>query len=118
AGITTTLVIDAVGYGQDIDDAKNIKAYAASMINSDPQHNLLFSVHMYCEWKIGGDNIAGTLQWMRTNKIPFIVGEFGYQHATDGSCDIDEQLIMDECQAKGIGWLAWSQKGNSSEVAY
>lgn len=118
AGINTTLIIDAVGYGQDIDDAKNIKAYAASMINADPQKNLMFSVHMYCEWKIGGDDITGTLQWMRTNKIPFIVGEFGYQHATDGSCDIDEQLIMDQCQAKGIGWLAWSQKGNSTEVAY
>ncbi|OQA97742.1 MAG: Mannan endo-1,4-beta-mannosidase precursor [Bacteroidetes bacterium ADurb.Bin217] len=118
AGINTTLIIDAVGYGQDIDDAKNIKAYAASMINADPQKNLLFSVHMYCEWRKGGDDITGTLQWMRTNKIPFIVGEFGYQHATDGSCDIDEQLIMDQCQAKGIGWLAWSQKGNSTEVAY
>ena len=118
AGINTTLVIDAVGYGQDINNASNIKAYAASMINADPQKNLLFSVHMYCEWKKGAGDIPGTLQWMRTNKIPFIVGEFGYQHATDGSCDIDEQLIMDECQAKGIGWLAWSQKGNSSEVAY
>ncbi|MFQ3579075.1 MAG: endo-1,4-beta-xylanase, partial [Bacteroidales bacterium] len=118
AGIKSTLVIDAVGYGQDIDDAKNIRAYAASMINSDPEKNLLFSIHMYCEWKKGGDDIPGTLKWARDNKIPLIVGEFGYQHATDGSCDIDEQLIMDECQAKGIGWLAWSQKGNGGGVEY
>ncbi|MCK9561371.1 MAG: endo-1,4-beta-xylanase [Bacteroidales bacterium] len=118
AGIKTTLVIDAVGYGQDINNASNIKNYAASMINADPEKNLLFSVHMYCEWKKGAGDIPGTLQWMRTNKIPFIVGEFGYQHATDGSCDIDEDLIMSECDAKGIGWLAWSQKGNSGGVEY
>ncbi len=118
AGITSTLVIDGVGYGQDIDDAKNLRQYAAGMITNDSEHNLLFSIHMYCEWAIGGDDIPGTLQWVRDNNIPFIVGEFGYQHATDGSCDIDEDLIMQECDNKGIGWLAWSQKGNSGGVEY
>lgn len=118
AGINTTLVIDAVGYGQDIDDAKNIREYAAGMIENDPEHNLLFSIHMYCEWAQGGDDIAGTLQWARNNQIPLIVGEFGYQHATDGSCDIYEQYILDQCEASGIGWLAWSQKGNSGGVEY
>ncbi|MFO7869588.1 MAG: glycosyl hydrolase family 8 [Bacteroidales bacterium] len=118
AGITSTLVIDGVGYGQDIDDAKNLRQYASGMIANDPEHNLLFSIHMYCEWAIGGDDIPGTLQWTRDNNIPFIIGEFGYQHATDGSCDIDEDLIMEECANKGIGWLAWSQKGNSGGVEY
>jgi hypothetical protein len=42
AGINTTLVIDAVGYGQDINNASNIKAYAASMINADPQKTYYF----------------------------------------------------------------------------
>lgn len=128
AGITTTIVVDAVGYGQDIDDAYNIRTYAKDIqradntnlggtSNSTEKSNLLFSIHMYCEWKKGGDNI-GIINTIKSSGIPIIVGEFGYQHASDGSCDIDEQSILNICQSGGIGWLAWSQKGNSSDVAY
>ena len=122
AGIKTTLVIDAVGYGQDRFAAKNIRDDAKTMMASDAsflggQANLLFSIHMYCEWRKGGDDIAivGTI---KNSGIPIIVGEFGFQHATDGSCDIDEQRILDVCQQYGVGWLAWSQKGNNSQVQY
>jgi len=128
AGITTTIVIDAVGYGQDIDDAYNIRTYAKDIqradntnlggtANSTEKSNLLFSIHMYCEWKKGGDNIA-IVNTIKSSGIPIIVGEFGYQHASDGSCDIDEQGIMNTCQTGGVGWLAWSQKGNGSPVEY
>jgi Cellulase (glycosyl hydrolase family 5)/Bacterial Ig domain/Ig-like domain CHU_C associated len=128
AGITTTIVVDAVGYGQDIDDAYNIRTYAKDIqradntnlggpANSTEKSNLLFSIHMYCEWRKEGDNI-GIVNTIKNSGIPIIVGEFGYQHASDGSCDIDEQGIMNTCQTGGIGWLAWSQKGNGSPVEY
>jgi hypothetical protein len=128
AGITTTIVVDAVGYGQDIDDAYNIRTYAKDIQRADNNYlggqagstqksNLLFSIHMYCEWKKGGDNI-GIVNTIKNSGIPVIVGEFGYQHANDGSCDIDEQAILNICQAGGTGWLAWSQKGNGSPVQY
>jgi len=128
AGITSTIVIDAVGYGQDIDDAYNIRTYAKDIqradngylggpSNSTQKSNLLFSIHMYCEWKKVGDNI-GIVNTIKSSGVPVIVGEFGYQHASDGSCDIDEQAIINTCQAGGIGWLAWSQKGNGGGVEY
>ena len=122
AGITTTLVIDAVGYGQDIQTAKNIRDDAKTMMASDASFlggnpNLLFSIHMYCEWRKGANDPA-IVKTIKDSGIPIMVGEFGYQHATDGSCDIDEQNIMDQCQAAGVGWLAWSQKGNGSPVEY
>ncbi len=128
AGISTTIVIDAVGYGQDIDDAYNLRTYGKDIQradntflggsnNSTEKANLLFSIHMYCEWKKGGDNI-GIINTIKNSGIPVIVGEFGYQHATDGSCDIDEQMIINTCQQSGIGWLAWSQKGNGGGVEY
>lgn len=128
AGITTTIVIDAVGYGQDIDDAYNIRTYAKDIqradngylggpSNSTQKANLLFSIHMYCEWKKGGDNI-GIVNTIKSSGVPVIVGEFGYQHASDGSCDIDEQSILNTCQSGGVGWLAWSQKGNGGGVEY
>src|ERR1035437_2271813 len=47
AGIKTSLIIDAVGYGQDIRNAEGIRTYAKSMIAADSVHNLLFSLHMY-----------------------------------------------------------------------
>ena len=128
AGIKTTIVIDAVGYGQDIDNAYHIRTYAKDIqradntnlngpSNSTQNSNLLFSIHMYCEWKKGGDNI-GIINTIKSSGVPIIVGEFGYQHASDGSCDIDEQGILNTCQTGGIGWLAWSQKGNGSPVQY
>ncbi|WP_081671042.1 cellulase family glycosylhydrolase [Sporocytophaga myxococcoides] len=128
AGISTTIVIDAVGYGQDIDDAYNLRTYGKDIqradnvylggpSNSTQKANLLFSIHMYCEWKKGGDNI-GIVNTIKSSGVPVIVGEFGYQHASDGSCDIDEQTILNTCQAGGVGWLAWSQKGNGGGVEY
>lgn len=120
AGIKTTLVIDAPGYGQD-GAGKAILNNGLSMINADPQKNLLFSVHMYCEWANNSTlKIATDLPAIKEAGIPIIVGEFGYQHddSKGGVCDIDESLIISTCQAKGIGWLAWSISGNSGGVEY
>ncbi|MBK8806382.1 MAG: cellulase family glycosylhydrolase [Bacteroidales bacterium] len=124
ANIKTTIVCDAVGYGQDIDDAKNIRAYAKAIQAADSGYlgtkpNLLFSIHMYCEWAVGGDNI-GIIKTIKDNNIPIIVGEFGYEHdnGSGGVCDINETSIINTCQTNGIGWLAWSQKGNGSPVQY
>ena len=123
AGITTTLVIDAVGYGQDIQAAQNIRDDAQTMMDSDAvflngNSNLLFSIHMYCEWSIGKDDPA-IVNTIKNSGIPIIVGEFGLQHDEPGGvCDIDEQNIIDQCQNAGVGWLAWSQKGNNSPLGY
>ena len=123
AGIKTTVIVDAVGYGQDIDDAKNIRAYAKTMQASDAgflkaNANLVFSIHMYCEWKKGGDNV-GIIGDIKKTGVPIMIGEFGFQHSeTGGTCDIDETLIINTCETNKIGWLAWSQKGNGNGVDY
>lgn len=44
AGIVTTLVCDGPAYGQKSSGALN---YGQELLNFDPQHNLLFSIHMY-----------------------------------------------------------------------
>lgn len=48
SGIKTTLVVDAAGYGQD-NRAQTLLSYADDVQAADPLHNILFSVHMYCE---------------------------------------------------------------------
>ena len=44
AGINHTLIIDANGFGQN---AASIMTDGAALLAADPQHNLMFSVHMY-----------------------------------------------------------------------
>jgi mannan endo-1,4-beta-mannosidase len=121
AGINTTLVIDAPGCGQDIRNGETLMNYAKNLQASDPKHNLLFSVHMYCEWAVGASSDASVaLPAIKNAGIPIIVGEFGYQHDNNhgGLCDIPESVIISTCQPNGIGWLAWSWKGNGQPVPY
>jgi len=118
AGIKTTLVCDAAGYGQD-NKAQTILTYAKAVQASDPLHNCLFSIHMYCEWAKGGNSTVATdLPAVRNAGIPIIVGEFGWQENIANLCDIDEVGIINTCEANGIGWIAWSWKGNGSTEAF
>ncbi len=125
AGIKTTIVVDAVGYGQDVQSAKNLQAYGKAIQMADAGYlgakaNILFSIHMYCQWASGGDSQISILNTIKKAGFPVIVGEFGYEHdnGNGGVCNIAEQTIMDNCQSYGVGWLAWSQKGNGSPVEY
>lgn len=119
AGIKTTIVVDAGGYGQD-NKAQTLLSYAKDVQASDPYHNCLFSIHMYCEWSVNGNSTITThLPAVKNAGIPVIVGEFGYQHSEGtGTCDIDEVAIINTANANGIGWLAWSWKGNGGGVEY
>lgn len=119
AGIKTTLVIDAAGYGQD-NKTQTILEYAKEVQASDIYHNCLFSVHMYCEWKVGGNSsITSLLPGIKNAGIPIIVGEFGYQHSEGNDvCDIDEVEIITTANSNDIGWIAWSWKGNGGGVEY
>jgi hypothetical protein len=120
AGITSTIVIDAPNCGQDVQNGRTLRTHGPAVINSDPRRNILFGIHMYCEWKNGGGSSISTgLPSIKNAGIPVYVGEFGYQHAEgSGTCDINETQIISTCQSNGIGWQAWSWKGNGSPVQY
>jgi mannan endo-1,4-beta-mannosidase len=118
AGITTTIVIDAPGYGQD-NKTQTLLTYARDVQASDPYHNCLFSLHMYCEWKVGGNSAISLLPEVKNAGIPVIVGEFGFQHSEgSGTCDINEAQVISTANSNGIGWMAWSWKGNGGGVEY
>ena len=119
AGINTTIVVDAPGYGQD-NKVNTLLSYAPAVQSADTRHNVLFSLHMYCEWSVGGNSTVTTdLARVKNAGIPIMVGEFGYQHSEgSGTCDINESQIISTCQSNGIGWLAWSWKGNGGDVVY
>jgi mannan endo-1,4-beta-mannosidase len=109
AGLAMPLVIDAPRWGQDID---LLQQAAPSLLEVDPERNLLFSVHMW--WPKDDKSpdpgsrrrIIGELAESAESGLPLIVGEFA--HAGVGCARwIDYQTILAECQKHGIGWLAW-----------
>ncbi|WP_027094536.1 cellulase family glycosylhydrolase [Cohnella thermotolerans] len=117
AGITNTLVIDGSGWGQN---DSPIKTYGTTLLNYDPQHNLMFSIHMYGSWNTS--SMIGTeLQAIKNLGLAVMVGEFGYNYNNGNNnlgSKVDAQEVMNQCQSKGIGYLAWSWTGNDSANAW
>jgi mannan endo-1,4-beta-mannosidase len=104
-GLTLPLIIDAPQWGQDID---MLQAAGPGLITHDPEHNLLFSVHMWWD-DATGTRVKTELQQSVDMQLPLIVGEFA-QHAVY-LCDqkpFAYTVLMAEAQKHGIGWLAWS----------
>jgi hypothetical protein len=116
AGINHTLVIDANGYGQR---ANTVLTQGQALLDADPQHNLLFSAHMYEEFR-DAQTIRTTLQRAVDQKLPFIVGEFGFQRgdAPNPPIQVPYDVLLSESVRLGIGYLAWSWTGNSGGVEY
>lgn len=105
AGLTVPLIIDANGYGQNI-DALQLKGPA--LIAHDPLGNVMLSVHMW--WADAtGDRVKTELDESVKAELPLIVGEFA-QHAV-WQCSANPfayKVLMAEAQRLEVGWLAWS----------
>ncbi|MET8760212.1 glycoside hydrolase family 5 protein [Lentzea sp. NPDC004782] len=112
AGLQHLLMVDAPMWGQDW--LNIMRDNAASVLNADPQHNTLFSVHMYGVYNTAA-KINAYFDAFRSAGLPLVVGEFGDKHS-DG--DPDEDTIMAQSQARGIGYLGWSWSGNGGGVEY
>ncbi len=105
SGVDVPLVIDAPGWGQDIN---MLQAAGSALQAHDPRHNVLFSVHMWWDDSTGA-RVKSELQQSVDMGLPLIVGEFA-QHAVT-LCDdkpFAYKVLLAEAQKHGIGWLAWS----------
>jgi hypothetical protein len=111
AGYLSTIAVDAGGCGQDNDVLVN---YAAAVFDSDPQKNVIFDQHIYGNWANGNGqswqiDLKTGLDKLVATGFPVIVGEFGPGRAIGPSpTDITPRDIMLECEARGIGWMAWA----------
>lgn len=112
AGIKNTIMVDAAGWGQY---GQSITDFGEKVLDSDPDRNTMFSVHMYGTAGKNKTTIARNLKLSTDKGLCLIVGEFGWNHS-DG--DVDEEYILEYCNENGIGWLAWSWKGNGGGVEY
>lgn len=112
AGFEHLIMVDAPNWGQDwqstmLDNARTV-------FNSDPARNTVFSIHMYGVFN-SADRVNGYFDEFNRIGLPLVVGEFGHDHS-DGNPD--ENTIMAQAQARGIGYLGWSWSGNSGGVEY
>ncbi|MCP2246270.1 Cellulase (glycosyl hydrolase family 5) [Lentzea aerocolonigenes] len=112
AGLQHLLMVDAPMWGQDW--LNIMRDNAASVLNADPQHNTVFSVHMYGVYNTAA-KVNAYFDAFHKAGLPLVVGEFGNKHS-DG--DPDEDTIMAQSQARGIGYLGWSWSGNGGGVEY
>jgi mannan endo-1,4-beta-mannosidase len=103
AGIRTPIVIDSSSCGQD---EAMIMATAKDLIAADPDHNLVFSLHIY--WT---DQNAARIAKAMTDSvalnIPMIIGEFSVK-AVDCTTPILYKEIMKQAQINQLGYLPWS----------
>lgn len=111
AGISNALMADGPGWGQDPNLL--MRNNASSIFNSDPQRNVIFSVHMYGVYG-SSSTVSSYLNWFADNRLPLVVGEFGSQHS---GVTVAVDTILATAQSRGIGWLAWSWSGNGGSDA-
>jgi hypothetical protein len=117
AGIHVPLVIDGSGWGQNINI---LQAEGPNLITADPDHNLLFSVHMWWPKMYGytEQDIVTEIAQSVNIGLPLIVGEFSQMHGscTDNTITSSNSIayltIISQCQANEIGYIAWSWFGN------
>jgi mannan endo-1,4-beta-mannosidase len=112
AGIANALVVDGPNWGQDNNGV--MKSNAASVESTDPNHNTIFSIHMYSQYS-SASTIKSYISTFKSNNLPLIVGEFG---PYDAYGNVDEDTIMATAHSSGYGMLGWSWSGNSSDLSY
>lgn len=120
AGIRVPIMIDADMWGQS---EKNLLSVGPKLLKADPEHNLLFSIHMWWPserhdaeatgYATAEDRVRGVLKASVEQKLPLVVGEFAPM-AVGGAREVPYRVIMAEAERLEISWLAWSWgPGNS-----
>jgi mannan endo-1,4-beta-mannosidase len=105
AGIHVPLIIDGSSWGQNID---MLQSQGPGLIEADPDHNLMFSVHMWWNDPTGA-RVTKELDESAEMNLPLIVGEFA-QHAVYqcSAAPFDYKTLMAKAKELEIGYLAWS----------
>lgn len=114
AGIRVPIMIDADNWGQS---EKNLLDVGPLLLQADPEHNLLFSIHMWWPserhdaattgFATVAERVTACLEKSVELNLPLIVGEFAPM-AVGGAREIPYRHIMSECERLSIGWLCWS----------
>lgn len=110
AGYTCPIMIDAPDWGKNhsffLDRGK-------SLMDADPLHNLLFSLHAY--WPTNGAFgnysdavITANLTALKNTGLPIVLGELAIADIQNGlTYNINYRLLMKLCKDNEFGYMAW-----------
>lgn len=108
AGYTGTLLVDAGGCGED---AKDIIDYGQAVLDSDPQKNVLFDIHVY--YNVQAGQAQGFLGALHATGLPILVGEFGPgRDIGPAPTNLTPGELITAAESDGMGWLAWAWDDN------
>jgi hypothetical protein len=117
AGYTAPIMVDTGGWGQDQADLLN---YAQAVFNSDPQKNVIFSLHVYYGqgngWTAASLNTyAQQLKAMAASAgMVFVFGEFGPGlNYGPSPTSLTPQEVIGAAEGAGIGWMGWAWDDNN-----
>jgi mannan endo-1,4-beta-mannosidase len=106
AGIHVPLVIDGTDWGKDIDV---LQSEGPALIAADPDHNLVFSVHMWWprEWGYTDQAVIDELAQSAAMELPLMVGEFGNRWDETPLGRIPYLTIVEQTFLQAIGMFPW-----------
>jgi mannan endo-1,4-beta-mannosidase len=107
AGIHVPLMIDGGNCGRDYNV---LLSQGAAVLAADPDHNLLFSAHLYDP--LSADQIGKVYDDFAAKKLPMLVGEFANKEPPGCGAALDYKSIISEANMRDVGWLAWSWGDN------
>lgn len=113
AGYTGPLMIDTGGCGEDINDLLN---YATAVFNSDPEKNVIFSLHLYYNSSeaLSSNWLQQLVSLSQSAGMVFVIGEFGPGHNIGPApTSVTPGQIITAAEAAGLGWLAWAWDDNN-----
>ncbi len=112
AGVHVPIIIDGAKCGQDMNF---FYAVSEDINKADPDHNFIFSVHM---WWTDNDpvRIQDAITTAAYTKVPLIVGEFAAM-GVGCAANVAYKTILEECAKNNVGWLAWSWGPGNSDCA-
>lgn len=115
-GANNIVVVDGHYWGQDAGEwnASAVEQSKSALLGysnqlSDPNQNLVFSVHLYDQWAYGDGKMADYFDRLRADKIPFIIGEYGA--TKDGSFQSTVTSMFNTAVSQEIGRFAWAWWG-------
>lgn len=106
-GYRVPLMIDAPEWGKDI---ATLRAAGPALIQADPLHNILLSVHMWWPkmWGYDAERVRAELQQSVAENLPLIIGEFGDRWDDSEGGVIPYRTIIKTALELEIGFLPWS----------
>lgn len=109
AGIHVPIMIDAANWGRN---EEYLITNGAHLVKEDPDHNLIFSWHIW-DSGITEERIQAAIDRSIDLNIFLLIGEFAPMEVKCKCC-IPYKYILRYSEEKEIGWLAWSWgPGNS-----